>query len=257
MPAPQRSYLAFDLEIAKGFPDGVQDWRTYRPFGISCAATSAAGGETRVWFGHDASGKPADQMNRAEVVELVEYLQAEVASGKTILTWNGAGFDFDVLAEESGLDRLCKDMAFNHVDMMFHFLCEKGYLLGLDKAAKGMGLSGKKAGMDGALAPKYWQVGRRQEVLEYVAQDALTTLEVGQVTEQRGMLSWVSSAGKNQQMPLRKGWLSVREALDLPLPDTSWMKQPTRRNRFVGWITNSRPARQAVYWRKYLAPIHP
>ncbi len=236
MPGTQRSYLAFDLEIAKGFPDGAPDWRPYRPFGISCAATASASGDVRVWVGRDQAGNPADQMSQAEVVELVEYLQKEVAIGKTVLTWNGAGFDFDVLAEESGLGALCQELAINHVDMMFHFLCEKGYLLGLDKAAKGMGLAGKTAGMEGALAPKYWEQGRRQEVLEYVAQDARTTLQVGQVTEQRGMLSWVSSTGKNQQLLLRKGWLSVREALELPLPDTSWMKQPMKRNKFVGWM---------------------
>ena len=236
MTGNQRSYLAFDLEIAKGFPDGASDWRPYRPFGISCAATAAANEEVKVWYGRDQDGNPADQMSQADVAEMVEFLQKEVTAGKTILTWNGAGFDFDVLAEESGLGKLCQELAFNHVDMMFHFLCEKGYLLGLDKAAKGMGLAGKTAGMDGALAPQYWQVGRRQEVLGYVAQDARTTLEVGQVTEQRGMLNWISSAGKSQQMPLRKGWLTVKEALELPLPDTSWMKQPMKRNRFVGWL---------------------
>ncbi len=236
----QRSYVAFDLEIARGFPDGVADWRPYRPFGISCAATASGNGDARLWYGRDAAGKPADKMSRAEVVELVEYLQNEVQAGKTILTWNGAGFDFDVLAEESGLEKLCQELAFSHVDMMFHFFCEKGYLLGLDRAAKGMGLPGKTAGMDGAMAPKYWQDGRRDEVLEYVGQDAKTTLRLGQVAEQRGMLNWNSTTGKSQSLALRKGWFSVRQALDLPLPDIAWMKQPMKRNKFVGWMTGQK-----------------
>ena len=46
--------------------------------------------------------------------------------------------------------------------MMFHFFCVQGYALGLDRAAKGMGLAGKLPGMTGALAPRYWAEGRRQ-----------------------------------------------------------------------------------------------
>ena len=38
---------------------------------------------------------------------------------------------------------LCSRVALNHIDLMFHFFCEKGYPLGLDAAAKGMGLPGK------------------------------------------------------------------------------------------------------------------
>ena len=236
MAETQRAYLAFDLEISKSFPDGVADWRPYRPFGISCAATQSAG-ESLHWYGKNADGKPADKMSRAEAVQLVEYLQNETASGKTIVTWNGAGFDFDILAEESGLTKACQELALKHVDMMFHFFCKQGYMLGLDKAAKGMGLVGKTAGFSGALAPQYWQSGRRQEVLDYVAQDASTTLSLCQLAEQRGALAWTSSTGKSQSMSLKSGWLTVKDALDLPLPDTAWMKQPIKRSKFTGWLS--------------------
>jgi hypothetical protein len=37
-------------------------------------------------------------------------------------------------------------------------------------------------------------------------------------------------------MPLPRGWLTVREAMRLPLPDTSWMPRPISRRRFTGWL---------------------
>ena len=89
------------------------------------------------------------------------------------------GFDFDILAEESGMLEECRDLAVSHVDMMFHVFCQLGYGVGLDAAARGMELAGKSKGMSGVLAPVLWAEGRREEVLEYVAQDVRTTLESG------------------------------------------------------------------------------
>jgi hypothetical protein len=37
-------------------------------------------------------------------------------------------------------------------------------------------------------------------------------------------------------MRLPDGWLTVREALELPLPNTSWMDEPWPRERFTGWL---------------------
>ena len=44
-----------------------------------------------------------------------------------ILTWNGLGFDFDVLAEEADSHALCKQCALGHVVLMFHFVCVQGF----------------------------------------------------------------------------------------------------------------------------------
>ena len=170
-----RKYLSFDIEIAKPLPEGIDDWKSERPLGISCAATHSDDGTTTTFHGKNPSGNIADQMNQGETALLVEHLAAAVDTGHTILTWNGLGFDFDILAEESGSYDLCRELAWDHMDMMFHIFCLKGYPLGLDTAAKGMGLPGKTPGMSGDKAPLYWAQGRRKEVLEYVAQDVRTT----------------------------------------------------------------------------------
>jgi hypothetical protein len=229
-------YCAFDLEIVKPLPDGVDNWKDYRPLGISCAATLNSDGELCLWHGRTPAGGLADQISPPEAAELVAYLQAQVEAGFTPLTWNGLGFDFDILAEESGLLTECRELATWHVDMLFHIFCMKGFAVALDRAARGMGLPGKTAGMTGALAPQYWAQGRRQEVLDYVVQDARTTLELAQAGERTRALRWITTAGKLQSLPLAKGWLTVREAMFLPEPDVSWMRAPWKRSKFTGWL---------------------
>lgn len=75
------------------------------------------------WHGGANRKHPTNRMRRHEVQGLVNYLEKEVECGYTIVTWNGLGFDFDILAEESGMLEKCRRLANNHVDMMFHALC--------------------------------------------------------------------------------------------------------------------------------------
>ena len=232
----QPRYLAFDIETAKILPDDVQDWSPHRPLGISCAATLPDDGQATVWYGKTSLDDFAPQMSVEETQSLVEYLVSAADSEYQILTWNGLGFDFDILAEESGMHMECKEMALNHTDMMFHIFCLKGYPLGLDKAAKGMGLKGKPHGMSGEMAPRMWKDDQFQEVLEYAQQDVHTTLDLAKVTEIHQQLKWLSNRGKPQFLSLPSGWLPVQEAQKLPQPDTSWMSNPWPRTKFTKWL---------------------
>ncbi len=234
-------YVAFDIETA-AIPSGDGgDWTTQRPLGITCYALAWADAaqsgavQTRVGYGQAGDGMPAARMTQAECAALVETLLRRVAAGETLLTWNGLGFDFDVLAEESGRQRDCCALASAHVDMMFHFFCRQGYPLGLDAAAKGMGLDGKPDGMDGAQAPLRWAQGDYQTVLHYVEQDVKTTLALAGAVEARKQIHWTTRSGKPSSVRVAQ-WLPVRQALELPLPDTSWMRTPLTRERFTGWM---------------------
>ena len=234
MTTMKRKYLAFDIETAK-VPEG--DWRSCRPLGISCAATLLADSDEPIlWHGGNDRTCPADRMSRQEAAELVQYLKTQVAQGYALVTWNGVGFDFDVLAEESGLLEQCRVLALGHVDMMFHILCKLGYGVGLDAAARGMGIAGKTEGMKGADAPVLWAEGRREEVLRYVARDVQITMELATTCESCGDLRWIARSGKLRSMALPEGWLAVEAAQELPLPDTSWMDEPWPRERFMGWM---------------------
>jgi hypothetical protein len=232
----QLKYLAFDIETTRIMPEGVADWKKYRPLGISCAAALPSDGEAALWFGKTNSGDYASQMSVEETQELVKHLQTQVEAGYMILTWNGLGFDFDILAEESGMHPACKQLAIEHTDMMFHVFCLKGYPLGLDKAAKGMGLKGKPPGITGEMAPRMWAEGQYQQVLDYVQQDVRTLLELAHAIDLERQLRWVSNSGRPQRLSLPSGWLTVRESQNLPLPDTSWMSNPWPRSKFTKWL---------------------
>jgi predicted PolB exonuclease-like 3'-5' exonuclease len=181
-------------------------------------------------------------MSKREVDEIAKYLYWEWREGAQIVTWNGLGFDFDVMHEECRWWKSSlRFMAWNHIDPGFQMLCEKGFMVGLDTAAKGMGLHGKTEGMSGKDAPVMWAEGRNQQekVLEYVAQDAVTTLEVYEAILRRGSLSWISRSGRaNKWRPEFKNgrMLTAKECMHIPEPDTSWMSDPWPRKKFYGWL---------------------
>lgn len=244
--ASGRKYLAFDLETVKEFPEGA-DWRKYRPLGISVAAAYASDtGQLTYWYGRTPAGRPTRQMNMGEVAAMVRALQAMVSDrGYTLVSWNGLGFDFPILAEESGSVSDCTQLALNHVDMMFHVFCLKGHYLELDAAAKGMGLPGKMVGVTGADAPRLWAQGDYERVLVYLGQDARVTADLAQASDNCRALCWTSQRGNPQKVGLSSGWLTVREALALPEPDTSWMTDPPKREEFIAWVRGPIRSHQA------------
>ena len=232
-----RKFLAFDIETAKEVPGDDFNWKPHRPLGISCAATFAVDSDApRLWHGGVGSGAPSPRLNRDEAARLVNYLSEMVAAGYMIVTWNGLAFDFDILAEESGLAVACQKLAVEQVDMMFHVFCIKGFPVGLDNAARGSGVKGKPAGMSGIKTPQLWQRGEYQTVLDYVGQDVRTTLELASLSEQQKSLRWLTQKGTRSDCSLPSGWLSVRDAMRLPKPDTSWMNKPMSRSHFTAWL---------------------
>ena len=138
------------------------------------------------------------------------------SKGWTIVTWNGAGFDFDILAEESELQDECRRLTLGHVDMMFQVVCVKGFPIGLDAAARGMGLQGKSKQVQQHEVPQFWADGRTDEVLSYLAADVRATLDVALACEQRQELCWITQRGKTSRMPLNSGWLSVDRRRETP-----------------------------------------
>lgn len=233
-----RKYLAFDLEIAKILPDDVDNLKAHRPLGICCAAVLAANAEQpRLWYSSDAAGMPLPTMSRQDLSELVDFLKAQLLGGYTVITWNGLGFDFDILAEESGRLKDCRRLAIDHIDLMFHIFCEKGFAVSLEAAAKAIGSRGKPPDIEAKMVPKLWAAGETDKVLSYVANDCKLTLEVATVSERRGHFSWITRRGTDSDLHLRSGWLTVRDAMRLPDPDTSWMSSPPwPRSRFTAWL---------------------
>ena len=238
-----QKYLAFDIETTKPFPEG-EDWKEHRPLGIACAAAYSEDLGRPITWHTDGKDGIQSQMSVTDLRILVATLRSITERGYTIVTWNGLGFDFDILAEESGLFQECKELTMSHVDMMFHFFAEKGYPLSLAAAAEGMNTPGKTEGMDGLLATQMWAEGNRQPVIDYCAQDVISTYELANVCQQKRHLSWTSRTGRHQSLFLPTGWQTVAQAVKIPPPDTSWMTDPIPRDQFTRWMTGP-PSQQA------------
>jgi len=251
-------YAAFDLEIATEIPEGCDDWKALRPLGISCAAVykvADTNGEryefTRTWRPHVGdAGRYEPRMTPAQCREMAHRLMMLHGLGFTLVTFNGLGFDLDVLAEECDdavTTRSLRALARGHVDVAFHFFAEKGFMCGLAAACAGMGLEGKTEGMSGALAPQMWQgsVDDQERVLEYVAQDARATGELYEAVLKKKSLSWITRRGSRATW-IPDAWgrtpegaprmLTVAEAVQIPEPDVGWMDAPWPREKFTAWL---------------------
>ncbi|MFN2159361.1 MAG: ribonuclease H-like domain-containing protein [Anaerolineales bacterium] len=231
---------AFDIEIAKEIPAGVKNWQKYEPLGISCAALAANDEkQVRIW-----KGMP--KMDREGCLEIVSDLNDFVERGYTLLTWNGCKFDFNVLAQETGLYTRCAEMAKNHYDLMLMVTFTQGHFLSLQAALEGSGLKGKLknvtlkngrvlTGMDGALAPRLWKAGEYEAVLAYLREDVTQLLELASVTVRNRALRWISRSGNFRRMPVER-LLTVHECFLLPEPDVSWSFRPPSRSGFIDWM---------------------
>jgi hypothetical protein len=237
----------FDLEIAKILPEDCDDWWAEAPLGISCAATLVidehGGEDLKLWYGKpNARGVYAPCMTGVESRQLATYIYQMEEYGYTIVTWNGASFDFRLLADECQKGPYAvglKGMALRHTDPAFAMLCSQGFMIGMDTACKGMGLEGKPEGMHGALAPELWAQGYEEcrQVLDYVAQDVRMEAALYREITEKGYIHWTSQSGVDRTWMLEGHHIrTVEEAMELPLPDTSWMSKPMKREKCVGWI---------------------
>ena len=166
------AFVAFDVEIAKPVPDGP-DILAHHP-GIACAAIAREGEErASILFDPSVSPElfgPETTMTREGALRILAALEEAVGRGDTLVTWNGAGFDFRLLADETNRHADCARLAMASVDMMFQVLCERGHPLSLDAALKGAALppkmtevtlrSGEAVHISGAEAPQYLAGGR-------------------------------------------------------------------------------------------------
>lgn len=218
----------FDLEIVKTV-EGVDDWFTVAPLGVSCVAVALSDSpDAIVWYGDNELGKVG-------TLEVIAGLMELDYQGYKVCGFNSLGFDFRVLATESGNYHNCRWLARRHVDLYFQLFCMLGYGPGLDRLAAGMGTARKTKGMDGAKAPEMWRKGQRQAVLDYCVQDTRATLELIQAIDQARCAQWTSRSGSPVTVEIEK-LLTVSQALALPEPDVSWMDNAWQRSKFSGWL---------------------
>jgi len=271
------------LEIAR--PVAGDNWMDQRPFGISCAATLASDeAEPRLWHGNQALAQkgawpyPA-AMDVGQVNTMADYILKMADEGYKVVTWNGLGFDFDVVQEEASVKarrRALARLALNHWDVGFQMVASKGYMIKLAKAGHGLSVGGKTEAMSGALAPILWSgdwpdvdaetrtslqeqisalglahnkriepatEAAQELVLEYVGQDVILTLAVyrGLVTQQ--YLHWITKAGTRTRRPWMPKIVRGRYGPRLlNVRECLALKEP-----YTGWMDSPPRPREAYY----------
>ena len=246
-PAPQ--YIAFDIEIANIFdllPE--EDLDQYGPFDISCAAAVCHDeGHTEHWVTRDDTGRPARCLDAVTAHDMLRRLREWQREGAHVCAWNGLSFDLRWLGVAAKDVALARDIALDLYDPMFQFFVQRGFPVGLSKVAEGFGLAQKKL-MESSDAPKEWARGNHQFVLDYVAMDCCMTNHCVKSIQEAGCVKWVTRQGSLSVEPMPE-LRQVRELLDAPCPDTSWMNNPIPRTKFTGWLSPSIWDRLMDCWR--------
>lgn len=267
--AEKNRYVSWDIETAELLPRAEFNARSR----ISCAATHSPLYGFREWASDDGAGGYEKFMTTKRADTMLKYMSDAQEVGHKILTWNGMGFDFPVLASLVSPDKRKQVMqlALDSTDVMLAFVCDMGYRLSLAAAAKGSKVGGKTAGMKGDLAPLLWSgwegdrseddlevkhdrkrrvealgfepgsIEAQQYVLEYVVRDVVMLSEVYDEIVEHGRLRWTSKKG-NPMNWFFKAVLPVHGAIRSPLPDVAWQARyggdPTKRSDWYTWITD-------------------
>ena len=236
--------VAFDIETATPASDDNN-----APLGVTCAATFAVDeerhppydctvGNLRLWH-----SDYAPRMNQNDLTKMIEYLLAQSAHGVDVVAWNSVGFDFRVSALEfdqaDKIQQKIRHLALRSIDPAFSMFCARGYMIGLNTAASGLGVTGKLDGMNGLEAISAWQENREQQdlVLEYVGQDAIATANVWAKALQAKSLPWTSQSGRRQRFRFYEvNGMTVAESLLTQEPNTSWMSNPRSRSEITAWL---------------------
>ena len=81
------------------------------------------------------------------------------------------------------------------------------------------------------------EASRQKKLVALIDRDVRITLQVAAKCEKQRRFQWKTQKGKSSLMNLEKGWLTVRDALRLPEPDTSWMDSSIPRHNFTQWLS--------------------
>jgi len=232
-------FVAFDIETTEVFQDGVSNSN------ITVAVTETSDGETLCWMSWlseeqltcpcseidlnekfksyadkfvEAEEKPMvalPQLSDDDVVSLYMYLEKKIHQGYVISTWNGASFDFQILAfmllraDRLDLYKQCIKIAGGlcHVDIMFAFFANKGFCVSLGKVAQAMLNVDNTKTMDGKDAPAAWlKNGEMQlNVALYCVNDVRLQKEVHLKVMETGTVTWISRKENRQQ------WWAAKE----------------------------------------------
>ncbi len=229
------NFLSVDIEISDIFQLGPnEDIEKYAPLHVCIASTAVYGGEERLWYSVEAENKPILNMTQSKAHSLLQYLEDMQGKGYMVCSWNGLKFDFQWIGYMAQDMKYAARIAKNSYDLMFQFFNQKGFPVGLEAVGKAMGIKQKKI-MKGADAPKEWRAGNYNLVQEYVLNDSRITNDIILAVMKQKKISWITKSGQQKSEVIHRLKM-VREILNDPEPDQSWMDKPLPRRTFYQWF---------------------
>lgn len=234
-----QSTCAFDLET-DGLPvDGVMP-------NITCAATrldTPNSISTIMWHSN-----LNNVMNRVQLGELVDYMYDLYNSGVMITTFNGAGFDFQCLAQalkgDGDRTEKIKLLTLKHVDVLICFAATHGYFAKLSSFMSANGLEDKSG--CGADAISAWidnTETSKRGVLEYCGNDVRCLDQLVRTIIQNKGAFRQTKRGTRTLWKVEK-LECVSDALDTYTkvsPDVSWMETPPDITKCIAWLNEELP----------------
>lgn len=192
------------------------------------AATTLLNGMTAHWQGDHGSAMPP---NIADA--LVTYLQVAVGTGSTLVSFNGAGFGFQILSAVSSLD--LTRLVMGHTDIMVAFVADNGYMASLDSFASVI--------RPGPKIPIVSWLDNPDGALSACDATAAAIKMVHEMGEARGLLVRKSKQGKSCTWYIR-GDLEVPPIKMASLEDTlqkgtrppAWVTRPVDPASLISWM---------------------
>jgi hypothetical protein len=215
--------LAFDFELDKPVEleedENFWDEQARRhatpgidPFYISVAGLLIQdhnGRMSQPWYGITPLGDTASHMSVDDLNKFLLQIVSHAKMGFPIVTWNGTGFDWRILADLTGQHDLVKQLALGSYDPCYQHLI-----------------------------PVLWQLGNFQEVLNYVEQDVVVLADVVEQSFKKNGLMRVTKTGSVSFNPYKYGkLLSVRRLLGMPEANHPEDEHYISRKGFDEWLT--------------------
>lgn len=206
--------LAIDLEITNIIPADYQGSWFDLDLRISCVSSYSAEGEYS-WYNRNGKvdgvwSPTGGEMDGSIMLSTLMNLTSDIDDGHTLVSWNGASFDFRVMADNYDTPEYAKELCLSHIDLMLNFWYQHGHRVSLAKVLKGYNMQPKH--MHGSSAPKLWAEGKYQEVIDYCEDDARKTLKVAEIVHETSCIRWISRMGFPHVSPM--SMLTVKEILE-------------------------------------------
>jgi hypothetical protein len=178
----------------------------------------------------------ADDAGVHTFLEVDEFIKYVLETEATLVSFNGAAFDFPFLAAKlKNVWNRAKlaQVAARSIDIMFDFACDNGYRCSLNSLAQPLGAA--KTGEGGWAAT----CDNIEELVEYCKADVALLKLVCESGEKNNYLKRISQTGKEHVWTLARPFRTIKVALEqivVAPPDQSWQTDPMNLHEGVAWI---------------------